>query len=86
MSAELCTYAAAFTVDLQGWPAGKAIVVFDLENLEAPVIRYGDAQASGGNIIAISRSQLMNGELAGHVVTALNQQQLEGLLGERLPV
>lgn len=85
MSAQLCSYAAAFTVELPGWPTGKAIAVSDPLRPGVASVRYGSTQASGADLITVSRSQLMNGELAAHVIDALDQQQLEAMLGERLP-
>ena len=85
LSNELCSYAATFTVELPGWPSGMAIELYDSRPSPIPMTRYGNASAVGAEVISISRAELMNGELAGRVVDALNQQQLEGLLGERLP-
>lgn len=85
LSSELCGYSAAFAPELAGWPASKAIEVFDLPAPAVPGARFGNEHASGNDIIHINRAQLMNGELPGRVVDALTQQQLEDLLGERVP-
>lgn len=85
LPSDVCTYPATFTVELAGWPAAKAIEVVDPLKPQAAPTRYGSAQATGADVINISRTSLMNGELPGRVVDALSQQQLEALLGERVP-
>ena len=82
MSAEVCTFAPAFSVEMQGWPTDKAILVFDLTTPSEPsFVQYGNAQAS--DVTTISRAQLMRGELAERVIDSMSVQQLEGLFGER---
>ena len=83
ISNELCSYATAFTVELPGWPASKAIELYDSLASQSAVVRYGNANASGADVIRISRADLMNGQLPERVVDALSTSQLERLLGER---
>ena len=85
ISEELCAYAAAFTVDMPGWPASKAVEVADSQEFHSNSISYGNAKATQGDVIKISRADVMAGELPGRVVDALSLQQLETLLGNRLP-
>ena len=85
ISEELCGYAAAFTVDMPGWPAFKAVAVADSHALNATSITYGNARAMQADVINISRAEVMAGELPGRVVDALSVPQLEALLGNRLP-
>lgn len=86
MSFELCSYAAAFTVEMPGWPASKAIDVFDSRHLNRQVTRYGSAQAAQADVITLNWTQLMAGELPGRVVDALSLPQLETLMGNRAPL
>lgn len=85
ISEELCGYAAAFTVDMPGWPAAKAVAVADSSALNANSIQYGNARAAQADVIKISRAEVMAGELPGRVVDALSMPQLEALMGNRLP-
>lgn len=75
-------YCAAFTVELEGWPAAKAL---EIALLTSSSVRYGSAQATGVDVITISSSEVMNGELPGKVVDALDQQHLETIFGEPVP-
>lgn len=75
-------YCAPFTVELEGWPAAKAL---EIPLLTASSVRYGSAQATGVDLITISSSEVMNGELPGKVVDALDQQHLETIFGEPVP-
>ena len=85
ISEELCSYVAAFTVDMPGWPAAKAIEVADSKALHANSISYGNPKATQGDVIKISRADLMAGKLPGHVADGLSMPQLEVLLGNRVP-
>lgn len=89
VSADMSSFVAAFSVELAGWPSSKAIEIFDPptpRNPQAIAGRFGSAQATGTDIIKISRQDMINGELPGRVVDALTRDQLEGLLGSHLPV
>ena len=85
ISEELCGYVAALTVDMPGWPAAKAIEVADSRARHANSISYGNAKATPGDVIRISRADLMTGELPGRLADSLSVPQLEGLLGNRMP-
>lgn len=84
ISDELCSYAAAFTVELPGWPATMAIDLLEPPPSQVQATRYGHAAAQGSNVIRISRAALMQGELPGRVVDALDPQQRATLLGGRV--
>ena len=86
ISDELCSYAAAFTVELPGWPDSMAIELTEPQPSQVPSTRYGNGAAKGANVLHISRAALMQGELPGRVVEALNPQQRVMLLGERVPL
>lgn len=85
LSSDLCSYGVVFTVELPGWPPEKAIELYDPAAMGASAVRYGSLKAIGKDVITISRADLMNGELPGRVLDALNQKELHSLLGERLP-
>lgn len=83
-SSELCSYSAIFSVDLPGWPQNKALELFDSAKPLSPVSRYGNHQATGADVIHISRNDLMEGQLSARIVDGLNQEELQGLLGAPL--
>ena len=84
ISDELCSYAAAFTVELPGWPASMAIDLVQPLPSQARTSRYGNATARGSNVIRISRAELMQGELPGRVVDVLTPLQQLTLLGDHV--
>lgn len=85
LSDDLFGYCAAFTVELAGWPATKAIEIFDSRTPQATAVRFGSAQATDTDIIRISQADMIRGELPVRVVDGLSRDQLEVMLGEHVP-
>ncbi|WP_460131817.1 dermonecrotic toxin domain-containing protein [Pseudomonas sp. S1_E04] len=84
LSDGLYSYAAAMMTELAGWPASKGIEVYEAAVPTRAVARYGSASASGQDLIRISRSDLMHGQLSARVVENLDRTQRETLLGKQL--
>lgn len=85
MSSALCTYAAQMMTQLPGWPAGKAIEVFEQVGQARNVIRYGSATVLPADIVPISRLDLMQGQLSPRVLASLNEEQIKSVLGQYVP-
>lgn len=85
LSSQLCSYAASLMVELPGWPASKAIEVFEGTELSGPSIKYGNRQATAADIVRIHRTDLMNGRLPERIVESLSSSQLDDLLRSSKP-
>ena len=86
LSRDVSTYSLTFTTELARWPNTMAFDVYDESLPQVNAKRYGNAQATGSDVIRISQKELMNGQLPERVISALSQSQIEGLLGERVPL
>lgn len=65
--------------ELPGWPASKAIRVYEDTSLTGAHLHYGEADAP--DTLAISRQALNQGQLAEQIVDVLDEPQLQALLG-----
>ncbi|NVZ51947.1 hypothetical protein HX792_16495 [Pseudomonas sp. B6002] len=81
-SDELCGFAAALSVELPGWPVGKAIEVQG--DVEGAALRYGVAMPTD-DVVRIRRSELIQGQLPARIVDSLTSEQLQQILGQHLP-
>lgn len=81
-SSTLCDYAAALMVDLPGWPANTLIEVFSPFGEQA---RYGLRSALAGDILRVSKADLMAGKLPERSVQFLNDEQIKQVLGQHAP-
>ena len=85
LSDRLCSYAASLAVELPGWPQGKAIEAYVGDRLSGPAVKYGAAQATGGDLLGVTRSDLMKGQLPARIVAFLDEAQLDTLVGSQTP-
>ncbi|RQO59108.1 DUF6543 domain-containing protein [Pseudomonas sp. KBW05] len=85
LSDALCSYAASLAVELPGWPSGKAIEAVSGAELSGPSVKYGDPQASGAQVLKVSRHDLMTGQLPQRIVDFLDEGQLDNLVGRQTP-
>ncbi|MGK9415291.1 NEL-type E3 ubiquitin ligase domain-containing protein [Pseudomonas cedrina] len=66
--------------ELPGWPANRAIEVYDTPELDGDRVRYGEADAE--HVLKISRQDLNLGQLPERLAGFLDDTQLQEVLGE----
>ncbi|EJM21281.1 hypothetical protein PMI22_02165 [Pseudomonas sp. GM21] len=69
---------------LDGWPAEKALKVYQNTDLTGPFHQYGNGQATDEQTLATSLTPVMSGQLAQSVVDFLSEAELEALLGPQV--
>ena len=82
---ETCTYAVTFALELPRWPRNVAFEVYEAASPLTTAKRFGNAQATGADVIKISDVELMSGKLPERVVDRFSRSELEQLLGESVP-
>lgn len=85
LTSQLDSYAAVLMTELQGWPATKAIEVYEGTGADLRSTEYGATGRPKADVIRISRAHLQDGLLPEHVVRALSEQQLKDMLGQHAP-
>ena len=85
MPRETCTFAVTFTLELPRWPQNVAFEVYEAASPLTTAKRFGNAQATGADVIKISDVELMSGKLPERVVDRFSRSELEQLLGESVP-
>lgn len=85
MPRETCTFAVTFTLELPRWPKNIAFEVYEAASPLTTAKRFGNAQATGADVIKISDVDLMNGKLPERVVDRFSRSELEQLLGTSVP-
>ena len=85
LSDALCSYAASLAVELPGWPAGRAIEAFAENDFRGASAKYGHAGAMGSHVLAVSRNELMTGQLPRRIIEFLEEAQIDHLLGRQTP-
>ncbi|MHC8337753.1 NEL-type E3 ubiquitin ligase domain-containing protein [Pseudomonas sp. HLT2-19-2] len=66
---------------LDGWPADKAIKVYQNADLTGPLRQYGNAAATDEQILSTSLSHILSEQFAQRLIDFLDEPQLEALLG-----
>ncbi|MHC8317992.1 NEL-type E3 ubiquitin ligase domain-containing protein [Pseudomonas sp. LB3P31] len=66
---------------LDGWPADKALKVFEKSDLTGPFRQYGNADATAAQTLSTNLSELMGPEFAPSLVEFLSEEELQALLG-----
>ena len=79
----LCEYEAPLSVKMPGWPEGHVLEVFQGEQLQGASQRYGAALTASDTKrpIRITRGEIMQGQMANRVLSALDERQVAELLG-----
>lgn len=85
MPRETCTFAVTFTLELPRWPQNVAFEVYEVASPLTTAKRFGNAQATGADVIKISDVELMSAKLPERVVDRFSRSELEQLLGESVP-
>lgn len=85
LSDTLCGYTASLAAELPGWPSGKAIEAFTEHSLTGTSVKYGDLQANSANTLAVSRTELMTGQLPRRIIEFLEESQIDVLVGAQTP-
>lgn len=85
MPRETCTFAVTFTLELPRWPQNVAFEVYEAASPLTTAKRFGNAQATGADVIRVSDVDLMNGKLPERVVDRFSRSELEQLLGTSVP-
>ncbi|MHC8303985.1 NEL-type E3 ubiquitin ligase domain-containing protein [Pseudomonas sp. PB3P13] len=71
--------------ELPRWPAGRVLEVFEDPALTGPSVKYGTERlVKRGRrrpVIRISRAAVMKGELPGRILAALDESEINSLLG-----
>jgi hypothetical protein len=81
---DLAGFLPGFMTELNGWPRGKAIEVFEGPGLSGPSIRTGYIKADAADTLTMSRQDLVAGKLPEKAVDFLDEKALGELLGEWL--
>lgn len=85
MPRETCTFVVTFTLELPRWPQNVAFEVYEAASPLTTAKRFGNAQATGADVIKISDVELMSAKLPERVVDRFSRSELEQLLGESVP-
>jgi Leucine-rich repeat (LRR) protein len=84
---DLYLYALPLITEMPRWPANRVLEVFDGEPLSGKSVRYGSARrfrdVGVKSPIQISRADVLSGELSTHILAALDESEVTGLLGEQ---
>ncbi len=83
-TADWFTWAAQITTERRGWPADKAIRVFNNAELTGDHLTFGSARGDA-QTLDISHQDVGAGQLAQRLHDVLSPAQLEALLPEPLP-
>lgn len=70
---------------LPGWPAERALKVYEQADLTGHSRTYGNAEATAENTLSISTGDVMAGQLPERAVAFLNEAELTSLLGRDAP-
>ena len=66
---------------LDGWPADKALKVYEGADMTGRFRQYGNAEASEAQTLSTSQSQLMSEQFAPSLVEFLSEEELQAMLG-----
>ncbi len=66
---------------LDGWPADKALKVYEDVDMSGRYRQYGNAEASEAQTLSTSQSQLMSEQFAPRLVEFLSEEELQAVLG-----
>ncbi|MGH8331663.1 MAG: dermonecrotic toxin domain-containing protein, partial [Pseudomonas fluorescens] len=70
---------------LQGWPAERALKVYERSDLSGQSRIYGNADATDANTLSIGLPELLSGRLPERVSVFLNDTEINALLGREVP-
>ncbi|MHC8304446.1 NEL-type E3 ubiquitin ligase domain-containing protein [Pseudomonas sp. PB3P13] len=71
--------------DMPGWPADKALKVYENTDLKGPSHTYGNPDAADAQTLRIGRPDMMAGELPQRLADFLSDDELSALLGRSYP-
>ncbi len=71
--------------DMPGWPADKALKVYENTDLSGGYRKYGNPQAPDGQTLGISLADMMAGKLPERLVNFLDDADMKALLGNEYP-
>lgn len=71
--------------DLPGWPADKALKVYENADLSGAHRTYGNANAPDESTLSIGLPDMMAGKFAERLVDFLDDTEMKALLGKELP-
>lgn len=66
---------------LDGWPADKALKVYENADMTGRFRQYGNAEATNAQTLSTSQSQLMSEQFAPSLVDFLSEEELQAMLG-----
>ena len=66
---------------LDGWPADKALKVYEKTDMTGPFRQYGNADATNEQTLSTSLAQLTSAEFAPSLVEFLSEEELQAVLG-----
>lgn len=82
---EAAYWSADMVTRMPGWPADKAVAVFEAADLSGEPMHHGAMQATQESTLTISREALLAGRLIPRVVDFLDTTELAALLDQPLP-
>ncbi|MBL0794160.1 MULTISPECIES: NEL-type E3 ubiquitin ligase domain-containing protein [Pseudomonas] len=71
--------------DMPGWPADKALKVYENADLSGSYRQYGNRQATDRQTLGISLADMMAGKLPERLVNFLDDADMKTLLGNQYP-
>ncbi|RON16929.1 NEL-type E3 ubiquitin ligase domain-containing protein [Pseudomonas frederiksbergensis] len=71
---------------LPGWPAKRALKVYENADLSGPSRQYGNAVATDADTLNVGLIEVTSGQLPERVVDFLSETELGALLGRDVPV
>lgn len=78
-------YSLPLLTEMPRWPMGRVLEVFDEPSLTGPVQRYGGERLYHGvkrkAPIRISRADVLSSRLPAHILAALDEAEIVGMLG-----
>lgn len=70
---------------MEGWPSDKALKVYEDSSKTGNCRQYGKADAPEDHTLTTSLSHVLSGKLPESIVEFLDQEELETLLGKKVP-
>lgn len=80
----LAGYLPGLMTELPRWPESKAIKLFDPLPAGRESVTYGYADATTANTLTVTLDELKTGKLESRVLAALDEPEIEGLLGKAI--
>ena len=80
-----CPWLESLAPHMEGWPADKALKVYEAPDKTGSFRQYGKADAPQDHTLSTSLSHVLSGKFPESIVEFLDEEELEALLGKKVP-